>query len=113
MLKEVRPRLAFQRLFGDPDQKEAARDKAKQRQYDKSILDLVREDADRLKKRLGGADREKLGEYFDAHDLIRPTVALTQTTAKSLIAFIASVPLAYIVRRRHWANGGNATPSAV
>jgi len=54
-----------------------------------------------------------MGEYFDALDRFRPTVALSETTAKALIAVISSVPLAYIVRRRHWTNGGNATPSAV
>ena len=34
--------------------------------YERSILDLVREDALRLHKKLGGSDRRKLDEYLDS-----------------------------------------------
>ena len=66
MTKEVHPRLVFERLFGDPDEIAAERDRAKRAMYDRSILDLVREDARRLNKKLGGADRGKLDEYLES-----------------------------------------------
>jgi len=48
------PREVFERLFGKP------------KPSTKSILDLVREDAARLGRTLGAADRSKLGEYLDS-----------------------------------------------
>lgn len=56
MGKEVNPRAVFTRLFGDP-QGDA---------HQRSILDLVKSDADRLRKKLGGMDRLKLDEYLDS-----------------------------------------------
>ncbi len=51
---ETRPRAVFERLFGS----------AKKDPYEKSILDVVRSDAQRLSSELGGADRRKLEEYL-------------------------------------------------
>lgn len=48
------PRDVFDRLFGKPDPRVH------------SVLDAVLEDARRLDRSLGGADRAKLGEYFDS-----------------------------------------------
>lgn len=59
--KEVHPRLAFERLFRSG---QAAR-KAGLGQ-DQSILDLVAEDARRLQREVGAADRQKLNEYFES-----------------------------------------------
>jgi len=56
MGKEVDPRAVFTRLFGDP-QSDA---------YQRSVLDLVMADADRLRRKLGGVDRTKLDEYLDS-----------------------------------------------
>lgn len=53
MGKEVNPRAVFTRLFGDP----------KGDAHQRSILDLVKSDADRIRKKLGGGDRLKLDEY--------------------------------------------------
>jgi hypothetical protein len=58
--KEIDPRLAFDRLFrtgggeagGAPD--------------DSSVLDLVKEDAARLRKHVGAGDRQKLDEYLES-----------------------------------------------
>src|SRR5712692_1236215 len=61
---EVNPRSVFERLFGDASESPAAR--AKRRMYNKSILDFVMEDTQRLKGDLGKTDRRKLDEYLDA-----------------------------------------------
>lgn len=63
MAKETNPKLVFERLFSGgrgADSPEAAR----RARYRKSVLDLVSEDAERLRGRLGSADRRKLDEYF-------------------------------------------------
>ncbi|QDU87623.1 hypothetical protein Pla175_09880 [Pirellulimonas nuda] len=64
MPKETNPRLAFERLFGGLRGDMEARD---QRLFSrKSVLDMVAEDARQLRGRLGGADRNKVDEYFQS-----------------------------------------------
>ncbi len=64
--KEINPRSVFTRLFGDPNQVAAERDRAKQALYRRSVLDLVSDDAKSLDRELGLADRRKLEEYLEA-----------------------------------------------
>src|SRR6185295_8454872 len=64
--KEINPRAVFSRLFGDPNQMAAERDRAKQAMYRRSVLDLVSDDAKNLNGELGLADRRKLDEYLEA-----------------------------------------------
>jgi len=64
--KEINPRAVFSRLFGDPNQMAAERDRAKQAMYRRSVLDLVSDDAKNLNGELGLADRRKLEEYLEA-----------------------------------------------
>jgi hypothetical protein len=62
--KEINPRLVFDRLFGGtagPAADPASRLRA---QYNRSILDFVREDAQNLRGRLGAADLRRLDEYL-------------------------------------------------
>ena len=66
MIKEVNPRLAFERLFSNGDPKETAASRAKRERYRKSILDFVTEDAKHLHQRLGHNDQRKLDEYLTA-----------------------------------------------
>lgn len=65
LAKEINPRLAFDRVFRKPSttSREAAELAATR---DKSVLDLVAEDAKRLQKRLGQADNAKLEEYLES-----------------------------------------------
>lgn len=60
--KEIDPRLAFDRLFRDfvPGRKQ------KQDPWKGSVLDLVLDDAQDLKRNLGRADQDKLSEYLEA-----------------------------------------------
>lgn len=62
MAKEINPRLAFERLFGN-GAKGASVEK-KDMLFQRSILDIVAEDARRLNGQLGYQDRQKLDEYF-------------------------------------------------
>jgi hypothetical protein len=62
--KETDPRLVFERLFRDGDADETAEAKAQRLARRKSILDFVRDDANRLSKRLGTGDQRKLDEYL-------------------------------------------------
>ncbi len=64
MAKEVNPRLVFERLFGGGDSAERAEGLAKRNAYRLSVLDMVWEDASKLKAQLGATDRHKLDEYM-------------------------------------------------
>src|SRR6478672_8574341 len=60
LAKEINPQFAFDRLF---------RSTASTRQVggtDRSVVDLVSEDARRLKSKVGKADQAKVNEYLDA-----------------------------------------------
>jgi hypothetical protein len=61
MAKEINPKLAFERLFGDSRDEQA---RAERDFYRKSILDFVAEDSAKLNAKLGTTDRRKLDEYF-------------------------------------------------
>jgi hypothetical protein len=60
LAKEINPQMAFDRLFRDPS------GTARSATADKSVIDLVLADANRLKARVGKADQAKLDEYLDA-----------------------------------------------
>lgn len=61
--KEVNPRLVFERLFGSGTS-EDAESRLRREQYRMSILDLVSEDASKLRNQLGSRDQRKLEEYL-------------------------------------------------
>ena len=54
--KEIYPRLAFDRLFRD----------STARQTDRSILDAVLDDAQRLERTVSASDRQKLGAFLES-----------------------------------------------
>lgn len=58
--------MAFERLFGTADLSLAPEVRARRAEYRKSILDLVREDTQKLVGSLGSNDRRKLDEYLFA-----------------------------------------------
>jgi hypothetical protein len=63
---ETNPRAVFERLFGADDLSVPADVRARRSAERKSILDLVREDTQRLQGNLGRADRRKIDEYLFA-----------------------------------------------
>jgi hypothetical protein len=72
MGKEINPRAVFNRLFGDPTADV----------YQRSILDLVLEDARDLRTELGGIDRSKLEEYLDSVRSIERRIQLAEDEAQ-------------------------------
>ena len=63
---EIRPRAVFERLFGPGDEDPDPARRARQAQYEKSILDMVSGDARRLSLNLGATDKRKLDEYLSS-----------------------------------------------
>jgi hypothetical protein len=61
---ESNPRELFERLFGVGEASERASASARKAARERSILDFVREDAQRLQKQLGRKDQSKLDEYL-------------------------------------------------
>ncbi|MFO0868062.1 MAG: DUF1552 domain-containing protein [Pirellulales bacterium] len=64
--KETNPKLIFERLFTNGREGESAEARAKRERYNRSLLDFVQEDAQRLQRQLGSSDRRKLDEYLTA-----------------------------------------------
>src|SRR5215467_2104456 len=62
---ENRPRVIFERLFGDAGTADAET-RAAMRQDERSILDAVTADVRRLRSKLGGPDRGKIDQYLEA-----------------------------------------------
>jgi hypothetical protein len=79
MAKEINPRLAFERLFGDG--KESSESQKKRDFYKASILDLVKQDALQLKKQLGVTDQRKMDEYFQSVRELELRVLRSQDSA--------------------------------
>ena len=81
MAKEINPKSVFERLFGDSAQPAKAVAQSRERSFRTSVLDLVLEDANRLQKKLGFADRRKLDEYLNSVREIEERLRRTQFTA--------------------------------
>ena len=71
--KEIFPQQAFDQLFDD----------GSKRARDKSILDLVREDAQTLRPRLSRRDSQKLDEYLTSVREIEKRVALAEKISQA------------------------------
>ncbi len=78
MPMEDRPRIVFERLFGDNESTDA-KVRLQRIKQDRSILDSVTNKAARLRRELGAADQIKLTEYLDA---IRDVEHRIQTAEK-------------------------------
>jgi hypothetical protein len=77
---EIRPRAVFERMFGAADDEKDPAKRKRLQSYQKSILDVVLDDAQSLKSALGGSDRRKLDEYMFA---IRDIEKRIQSAEKS------------------------------
>lgn len=76
--KETNPRLVFERLFSEKPSGEVDKDFERRQILRKSILDFVSDDARRLEKRIGGADRRKLDEYLNGVREIERRIELAE-----------------------------------
>lgn len=64
--REINPRLAWQRLFGMKHAVASDPAAARKQEDDRKLLDLVLEDAQSLRGRLGRDDQTKFDEYLDS-----------------------------------------------
>jgi hypothetical protein len=62
--KEINPRAVFERLFGNGVAPQQTEGQARRTALQKSILDFISDDAQRLQSRLGRNDQRKLDEYL-------------------------------------------------
>lgn len=79
---ETNPRLVFERLFGSSDETPAAR--AKRQRYDRSILDYVTADTQKLKATVGPTDKRKLDEYLTAVREIEKRIQSAEKTSQEI-----------------------------
>ena len=79
---EISPRAVFERMFGADDVDPDPARRARRARYDRSVLDLVQEDARALQRTLGATDRRKLDEYlFSVRDIEKRIAAAEQEAA--------------------------------
>jgi len=90
--KEVNPRLVFERLFGNGDKSGEEQSRARRDLFNQSILDIVMEDASRLKSRLGTRDQGKLEEYFEGVRDIEQRIAKMEKLGKDMALAGAAHP---------------------
>ncbi len=91
------PREVFERMFGDSDSTDPAARLARM-QEDRSVLDFVRQSANRLLLRLGAADRQKLTDYLDAVRDVERRIQLAEEQSSRDLPSIerpAGVPAKY------------------
>src|SRR4029077_3278534 len=74
---ETNPRAVFERLFGSGDSAEA---RAARSREDRSILDGLAEEIERLRRKLGRRDGVKLTEYLDAVRDVEQRIARSEST---------------------------------
>ncbi|MBX3096235.1 MAG: DUF1552 domain-containing protein [Fimbriimonadaceae bacterium] len=98
--KEVNPRAVFERLFGSADTVEANISREARMTYRRSILDMVSEDADALRSRLGTRDQQKLEEYLDGVRAIERRIAMAEQENQALTMDGVQSPPAGIPRDR-------------
>lgn len=75
--KETNPRLVFERLFLDGAEG-GEQERTRRLLTKKSLLDFVREDANRLQQKLGGSDRRKIEEYLTGVRELEQRIERTQ-----------------------------------
>jgi hypothetical protein len=89
----------FERMFGAVDDEKDPARRARLKSYEKSILDIVLEDAQGLKTTLGGDDRRKLDEYLFAIRDVEKRIQATErnnTVKAPATAPSASVPVDFV-----------------
>ncbi len=86
MAKEINPKLVFDRLFVSRSRESSPADRSKRELYQKSILDLVLDDAQQLHKRIGVNDRRKIDEYLTAVREVEQRISQSENAVRSLPA---------------------------
>jgi Protein of unknown function (DUF1552) len=85
------PRVVFDQLFGDGA---TPLERAERRRTDKSILDWITQEATRLKRNLGAADRARLNEYLnDVRELERRIQRIEERNTSGEVRELPSAPV--------------------
>jgi hypothetical protein len=95
---EANPRAIFERLFGDVDTSLDAATRARRERYRKSLLDMARDETQRLAGTLGPSDRHKVDEYLDSIREIERRIEKAETDGRNIAPTIdkpAGIPAAY------------------
>jgi hypothetical protein len=95
---ETNPRVVFERLFGTDDRNLTPEERAARMAERKSILDLVRDDAQGLMRDLGRADRRKVDEYLFAVRELERNIESAEREHKEVAGLIekpAGVPVKF------------------
>ena len=88
----------FERLFGTTDWSLAPEVRARRTEYRKSILDLVRNDTQKLAATLGANDKRKLDEYLYAVRDIEQRIAAAEQDQRQITPSIekpAGIPITF------------------
>jgi len=95
---EANPRVIFERLFGDVDTSLDAATRVRRERYRKSLLDMARDEAQKLTGTLGPSDRRKVDEYLDAIREIERRIEKAETDGRKFSPTIdkpAGIPAAF------------------
>jgi hypothetical protein len=79
---EINPRVVFERLFGEPG---SAAQRADRIRRDRSILDFVTDEAERLRQRLGARDLTRLDQYLNNVREIERRIQRAEATNRSRV----------------------------
>lgn len=91
MTKETDPRLVFERLFSNGNSAENQNNFLQRREFKKSILDFVLEDARRLNSKVSGSDKQKLDEYLTAVREIETRIERAEKMSAAAAKVVAGV----------------------
>jgi hypothetical protein len=95
---EANPRAIFERLFGDIDTSLDADTRARRERYRKSLLDMARDETQKLAGTLGASDRHKVDEYLDSIREIERRIEKAETDGRNIAPTIdkpAGIPAVY------------------
>ena len=95
---EANPRVIFERLFGDVDTSLDAATRARRERYRKSLLDMARDEAQKLSGTLGVSDRRKVDEYLDSIREIERRIEKAETDGRNITATLdkpAGIPAVF------------------
>jgi hypothetical protein len=95
---EANPRVVFERLFGNIDASIDAATRARRERYHRSLLDMARDETQKLSVSLGPSDRHKVSEYLDSIREIERRIEKAETDGRNVAPSIdkpAGIPSVY------------------
>ena len=90
--------MIFERLFGDVDTSLDAATRARRERYRKSLLDMARDETQKLSGTLGASDRRKVDEYLDSIREMERRIEKAETDGRNIAPTIdkpAGIPAVY------------------